>query len=173
MLTGILETQRLKGRKDQVLNELRALEAEIQEIRLNPDRRIPVPDNQKAVPVVSLAEIERDVQIGLVATNETAGPNAVRDYVTARELAELTGSGTATIRRWLGGKIPEDARVRPWDPANPPIDDSLGERRRKILVSGLNPLLLASQAQQERLAELLSREPLAWAGRQERAASRE
>jgi hypothetical protein len=66
------------------------------------------------------------------------------------------------VQRWIVVLVVLLAKKRAWDPENSPVDRSLGDWRRRIKVSGVNPLLFDSELKTIRLAETLARFPEGW-----------
>ncbi len=145
------------------------VEPELRELRENPDREVLVADDVDDVDEVDFKAIEREV-LGGIAPHRRAALRPLRDppWVTVAELAYVLD--IATARRWADGKLPANPRKRPWPSAEgAPIDHTLGPKRRRIAVTGINPLLLDSELKRERLAETQARNPEGWT--EEQAAS--
>jgi hypothetical protein len=160
----LLHAQRLNARKEQLDDELKVVEHELRELRENPDREVLVADDVDEVPEVDFKAIEREV-LGGIAPHRRAALRPLRDpaWLTVAELAYVLDIGDATARRWADGKLPANPRKRPWPSAEEaPIDHTLGPKRRRIAVTGINPLLLDSELKRERLAETQARSPEGW-----------
>jgi hypothetical protein len=168
MLTTLLHSQHLGARKDQLDDELRAVERDLNDLRHNPKRKVTVPDDVEELPVIDLDAIEREV-LGGIAAHRRHALRSVRDpaWVTPKELAFVLDVGEATARRWVDGKLPTAAHKRPWrSPEESPVDNTLGVKRRRIAVTGINPGLLDSDAKRQRLAETQARWPEGWSEEQ-------
>jgi hypothetical protein len=141
--------------------ELGRIEVEIERIKFDPTRHLLLPDDAPDSRI-DLGAIEREMR----TTGELADPTlvAVRDWITVSEFAFLYGHSEATARKWVsdGTPYPAGDRRSPWDPSNPPIDSSLGPRRRRIWVGGLSDRFLSAPGRQKALNELLSRWPKGW-----------
>lgn len=163
VVAAFFEVQRLNDRKDDVIEELRLIEREIEAIRLNPKRMVAVADSEEDVPTADLDSVERQV-LGGVEESERRRLTPVRSppWLTFSELAYVLDAGEASVRRWAEGKLPRNPRKQPWSQENPPIDNAQGPKRRRVAVSGLNLALLDSDAKRQRLAETLSRLPEKW-----------
>ena len=155
---ALIEIQARTHREKRVREQLGEIKIEINEIRHNRARQVPIPDDQPLV-CVDLDQIEKELAGG-VGGYERRRYKAVRDWITPGELAQILGVGSATVRRWLDGRLPR--HIVPWDVENLPIDDSLGHKRRRLIAGGLNQALFDTELKREKLAETLARWPKGW-----------
>jgi hypothetical protein len=154
--------------RDQIRARLRMLDFELDQLRHDESTRITVPDD---IPDEDLSDqfdqIDREVQGGPVIRPTTPAPKPVREpaWITIREAAEIVGISYPQMARWANGQhlpFPAGDTRNPWQPDAVPVDSSLGPRRRRIAVDGINPNYLFTEPQQRRLAELLARWPKGW-----------
>ena len=100
------------------------------------------------------------VRRGVSGRTRRVAPDRQRWFFTVSELAEFAGS-SATARRWAGGKL----RYRDGDPRNPwqrgddAVDDSLGQRKRRIDVDKISPRFFDTSAKRARRDEILATVP--------------
>jgi hypothetical protein len=164
---ALAQVHRSDHRRDDIAQELARLELDLRSIRsLDPDRFVPIPDDVPSAAHVDFEVIERRVLGRTVPSNgrpQTLEP--VRDWIPVSEMAAIAGNSTKQARLWASGRgLPRgDTRRRPWEPDKIPVDDSLGPRRRRILVRGINPEWLdADPHRREKLNELLTDWPAGW-----------
>lgn len=174
-LDGLLRAHALVRRERQAFDELAAIDGELQRLRHDPARQIDLPDVEGAEPAdldaITRAELEADPPAG----TEGDAPVDRRRWISAQEFAHVAAVSPATPPRWLGqgGRAPQlpfaegDPR-NPWSADRVPVDDHLGQNRRRILVDGLAASWLAADPQrQARLNALLSTPgPDSWAPEQ-------
>jgi hypothetical protein len=153
--------------RDTISARLTEAEADVQ-FRLHDTRaRIPMPDDMSDEALREEVEAFDKARRRLPATDRPAKtrlPDAVRDWILIREHAYVFGVVYATSARWA---VNEHIRYsaghprHPWKDTVAPVDTSLGERRRRIWVGGINPALIHGPAQ-ERLAQILAAFPTGW-----------
>jgi hypothetical protein len=156
------------GRRIDTLREkLGQVRARTERLRHDSATRVSVPDDFDEELEDEFDAIEAEVR-GVRAALDSPVQELVlvRDFITVPEYAELGGFSPATARRHVRGENlpyrPGDPR-RPWEPDNVPVDGSLGPRRRRIQVAGINPGFFRTEAARRRLAEILSEMPRGWA----------
>ena len=89
----------------------------------------------------------------------------VRDWITVSELAELSDSSPAAVRRWVTGEgLPRRAGHphNPWELDCIPVDESQGPRRRRIAIVGIKPSYLDAIGARAELDRVLARWPKGW-----------
>lgn len=151
-------------RERQAYEQLVVVERELEAIRHNPERLVLLPDDADGLLDVDLAAVEAEVRRGAGRPVDERRPLAVRDWISVGELRELVIVGAATVPRWLGqGGRPPQLPFPDGDPRNPwpadrvPVDASLGQRRRRIIVAGISEtFLLAAPGRMERLEAILA-----------------
>jgi hypothetical protein len=128
---------------------------------------IPVPDDIPDEQLRDLFDqIESQIENQIIAREPTL-PEPVRKppWLTVREAAELLGISYPQMARWVNVQhlpFPAGDARNPWQPNAVPVDTSLGPRRRRIAVEGINPRYIRTEGQQRRLAELLATWPKRW-----------
>jgi hypothetical protein len=164
----LLALRAIDESRHQLQERLQRLEREAERLRNDPSTTVAVPDD---VPDDELKDqferIEREV--GRESEMETLkpAPPPIRDppWLRVREFAEIAGMSYPQVARWVNGdSLPhpaEDPR-NPWHPDNVPVDTSLGPRRKRLLVEGINSSYMASARQQEKLADILATRPAGW-----------
>lgn len=117
-----------------------------------------LPDDE--VPRVDLARRKAEAN-GNVAGTLTRY-RRIRNWLTPDEFAELLGRSASSVRGWVTTGNP--GRSKAWSPSKPPIV-AFNQRRRAILVEGLNDDLFDTFEKREGLARLLAQDPPpGWAG---------
>ena len=154
---GFLAFQRLRDEENRAREDLAVVKEQVE--RLRDPRNFVALDDDLEMPSIDLDEIETEV-LGGRTEYEQRRFEPVRDWITPKELGEILDRGEVTIRRWLKGSFPRG--IQPWDPERPPVDESFGPKRRKIMVAGLNQALFPSELAKEKLAETLARWPEGW-----------
>lgn len=162
----IIDNQRRTARTNALSEELRMVERELQALRDDRSAWVAVPDHveDKDVPVIDLSQVEREFLEG-VSPLRRRELKALRDWLTVTEFAYCADLGDATVRRWVGGKLPKAEHKRPWPTlADAPVDDSLGTKRRRIGLIGVNqPQIFDTDLKRQRLAEIRATWPAGWA----------
>lgn len=144
-------------------NLLRERTAEIERILHDPARRVPIPDDAPpGAETPDLAAVER-ASLGGRTREEHDSPRS-RDWISPAELAAIHGVGEATARRWTAGALPfPDGDPRnPWQTGETPIAPGSTSRRRRLLVSGINPSFFDTAAKVEALEHVLRSWPDGW-----------
>jgi hypothetical protein len=145
----------------------------IQGLRHDSASRVPVDDEVPDDEIVDrYSEIEQEI-LGdaRCGPGEEVPPLAVRDppWITVTELSYVSGISYPQAARWARGESlphkPGDPR-RPFEPDSLPVDESLGPRRKRIAVVGLNPTFLEFGQTSRRLAEVLAVWPKGWSPQQ-------
>lgn len=152
---------------EEIREQIRDLESEKEDLKVNPDRLIAVDDSLDELPELDLETIEHEMVGGGTRTARRNSASTVRDWITPAEFAEILGIGGATIRRWLAGFLPRGSS--PWSPSLSPVDDSLGKRRRRLAVTRLNPSYFDTQEKLDRLNEIQAQYPKGWSKAQNEA----
>jgi hypothetical protein len=157
----LMRSRDLHRQERRVREQLDRLAVELEQIRHSKARLVAVPDDEPEAVEVDLDAIERAIaaeQHASPALVATRGGGPARIWISANEMRDLSGSSSPTIRRWLNGAVPfADGDPRnPWPAERVPVDDSLGEKRRRILVAGISKRWLAQvPGRNERLLDLL------------------
>lgn len=145
-------------------DELAAVERELELLRADPAKQVPLADRADAAPD-DLEAIEAGVLAGGSLRRRRAAKRR-RQWWGVQEFAGAIDVSPATLPRWLGqaGRPPQlpfgngDPR-NPWRADRVPIDDSLGARRRRILVDGLSEAWLAADPARTAALEALLTTP--------------
>jgi integrase len=142
---------------------LRERTAEIERLLHDRSRRIPIADDAPpGAEVVDLEAVERAALEG--RTRREHESPWVRDWISVAELAAIQGVGEATARRWVAGALPfPDGDPRnPWPHDEVPIAPGSTARRRRLLVSGIDPKFFDSAAKRDALELVLRNWPPGW-----------
>ena len=154
--------------RNELQDRLAAVEHEIHDLLHDPETLIPVPDDISDEQLRhELEAVEKAIRHSETENRQTAQrhPDPIRDWVTIRELAQILDISYPTAARWVRGEhLPHPAGDprNPWSPDEVPVDASLGARRRRIWIGGINPALIRSEGQRARLAQLLAWPPKGW-----------
>jgi hypothetical protein len=162
----LLELRALDEQRDQIRTRLHALDLELEKLRHDNRTQIAVPDDIPDEDLIDqFNQIDRELNGQPGNGASTPLPKPIRDWITIPEAAGLLGVSYQQSARYANGRHlphpPGDPR-NPWPPDAVPVDTSLGPRRRRIAVEGINPTYLCTEPQQRRLAELLARWPKGW-----------
>lgn len=161
----LMHAHALVRRERQAYEQLVAIERELEAIRHDPARLVLVPDDAKDHLINDdLEAIEAEIRAGAGRPVDERRPVAVREWISVQEMRELAAVSAATIPRWLGqGARPPQLPFAPDDPRNPwppdrvPVDDSLGQRHRRIITAGISEtFLMAAAGRIERLEAILA-----------------
>jgi hypothetical protein len=145
------ETFRLGQQRAEILREVNALWYETERWEVVPDSAPAGVENIRTTLQALLDDRS--------STDEGAYQRAIRDWVTLREFAWACDVSKATVLRWVRGEhLPATPTRRPWAPDSIPLDDSQGERWRRIWLPGVNPDFWTTGSQ-ERVQALVSRWP--------------
>ena len=160
--------QQLAVEERRVSAAVRELELEIQALKVDRRRWAEIPDDVEPgnVPPV------REALLQLDQPDRWGRPERRREYLTVAEIARIKGVGCATARRWCNGETlphPDGDPRNPWDSGQIPIDDSLGVKRRRILVDRLKPAFFGSESERRLRDELLAQWPQGWSREHARA----
>jgi hypothetical protein len=164
----LMQVRSLDEERDEVRDCPSELEREIERLRNDPATQVAVPDHldheQRSD---QFQEIEREIDGQAPPTTEPVPPTPVRDpaWLTIPETADVLEVSYPWVARWANAKslpFPDGDPRNPWQADAVPIDATLGPRRRRLAVSGINPRYLAPPAQRRRLAEILARFPAGW-----------
>ena len=153
--------QRITRRREQISEELSELRAERLDLRTNPSRQKPVPDDVAIPEPVDFDEIDMRMRNGGRTTSRPTHRirRQIRDWISPREWAYvLTGDRANTgssVRRWMDHGLPSTKPY--WEATRPPFHE-FARKRRALLVSGLNIGLLDDE-QRDRLFTLLAADP--------------
>jgi hypothetical protein len=153
--------------RDTISARLTEAEANVQFLLHDTRARIPMPDDMSDEALREEVEAFDKARRRLPAADRPAKtrlPDAIRDWILIREHAHVFGVVYATSARWAGNehiRYPVGHPRHPWKNTVAPVDTSLGERRRRIWVGGINPALIHGPAQ-ERLAQILAAFPTGW-----------
>jgi hypothetical protein len=146
--------------------ELAAVEEQLERLRHDPATLVPIPDDaDDQEPTDDFADVEQRFAARSEPRSEPEASVPVRNWFTVPELGYIAEMSPAQAARWANGQHlphrPGDPR-RPWEPDAVPIDRSLGPRRRRICVDGINPGFLRSASTHRRLDEVLAEWPRGW-----------
>lgn len=142
--------------------ELAREEARLKDLRYDERLWECVPDD--AAPRSDYVDIEKlEQELARVSPDDAdeGCPPPVRDWLTAREFAEVRGIGArSTVARWLNGQnLPARRQDRPWEREAIPVDDSLGANYRRIWVGGVNPAFWRTELIEARRDACLAKWP--------------
>jgi hypothetical protein len=165
---ALMEVRALDEQRDEVRSQLRGLEHEIERLRHDPAARVAAADDRDDSELADRFDaIEREVD-GQSAPEGVHQPSAALrtpPWLTIPEAAEVVDYSYPQVARWVNGKslpFPLGDPRNPWQADRVPVDNTLGPRRRRLAVSGINPRYLASPAQRRRLAQILAHRPPGW-----------
>lgn len=166
VLAALLKAQELDAQKEMASEALVEVRDELKEIRLNPARKLAIPDNVAEPRVgVDLDALERELSGG-VPEHQRKRLAAVRDLITPAEFAFVlsgeTGTGS-TVRRWMTQGLPGRARQQYWDPVDPPIVE-FSTKRRALDATRIHVMLLDKDQRDRLIAILATPPPEGWAG---------
>lgn len=164
-LDALLATQEAFHRVQELNDDRMSVQKLLLELRADPESFAGVPDEEATVEEVDLDEVERRILGGVRArAAERIWRPPVRWFLTVPEFAEVFGLPYSSAHRWIFKKTPFPAGDprNPWQPTAVPFDRSRGKRRGRIVVAGINPAILRTQSQRDRLLEALTRPPEGW-----------
>lgn len=156
----------LDEEREDLENQLRAVEVEIDKLQNDPGTMVPIADDEPAAALTDDFElIERSLRSERRASTEPdEDAPAIRGFLTISEFAEIVDVASPTARRWCQGKVPfppGDSR-NPWEPNKVPLDSSLGPRRGRLIVALINPSVFQTKSRQRLLTQTLARQPAGW-----------
>jgi hypothetical protein len=162
LLEEMMRAHVLVRRERQTYEQLTEVGLELERLEHDPARRIVVADTATWTPV-DLAVLRTELAAGDVVAIDAPRPR-VRLWLSVQELRQVADVAPATVPRWLGqGERPPKLPFPDGDPRNPwttdrvPVDESLGQRARRILVEGLSETWLRADAgRAARLEEILA-----------------
>jgi hypothetical protein len=162
----LLDVIALNDRRLQLQTELGKADAHIDRLR-NDRQTWLIHDTAEEPAPVSFDEVELRVFGQVRPPSEPS--RVLREWVSVREFALIAEVSPVTAARWAKGRhLPYHAGDprRPWEPDAIPIDQSLGVRRRRIILSGIKPGFFQREGMQRRIAQIRSEWPQGWSERQ-------
>ena len=165
----LIDLGELSDDREELEDRRAEVDRELERLRTDPATRIAISDEVPDSDLVDrFDDLDREMRDAAPNNQEGAAhPSPVREprWVTIRELSFIAGISYQQAARWANGKHlpfrPGDPR-RPFEPSALPVDRSLGPRKCRIAVDGLNPGFLQSDGVRTRLAEVLASWPPHW-----------
>lgn len=153
----VLGFMQVQSRRDDVADELAALDIEIERIENNdPSTFVAVPDDLPDDQIsVDLSAIRLSVLGVADPLSAARRRNRLRDWLTLNEFAvHVAGVSAKQGRRWVNGEVSPPG-TSPWKCGRPPVQE-LSPNRRRVLAAGLSDAWLDGvPGRRERMEEVL------------------